>query len=77
MWVRQCDVDANSDCPLPIPVVPLWTNYEFYNDLFVPRRQGTVRQGLVDLTGVQASTDQPRGDVSWEVATVDVEGGVA
>jgi hypothetical protein len=38
MWVRQCDLDANADCPLPIPS-RIASNEEFIPPVQTPEQQ--------------------------------------
>jgi len=66
--------------PLGARIVPLWTNYIFDGETFLPAGTGDIRAGLLDLTGVKASTPgtrAPADEIRWEVATVDVDSGVA
>jgi len=66
--------------PLDARIVPLWTSYEFDGETFLPARAGEIRGGLLDLAGVKASAPGARSAADgqrWEVATVDVDGGVA
>lgn len=48
MWVRQCDLDAESDCPSPIPT-RIVSNEEFIPPPQTPQ-QREVEQRLSDLS---------------------------
>ena len=57
-------------------IVSPWTQYEFEGSRFLPASTANISAGMVTLNDDRHGTGPlPSGDASWEVVTVDVDGG--